>query len=459
MINCSSVGGMPGAWFTDGGNVTDCVFENIVGTSYGALFANGPVAIEGCTFTANRAVSGDGGAIHAKSSVTVKNSRFKGNKANDGGAISGLSDINVYGCEFESNTAEYEGGAVLLNKGSVENSTFTENHATREGGALSLKENGKIINSSFFKNTAGIMGGAFTTSAGKLTLDGSSFTGNTAVQGGAAHILNDAEITDCDFTENGANEGGAIYANDMKGDISGCEFNDNNAEDGAAIFINSTYTGKIKDSNFTANYARNQGGAILTKVTLEVNETIFTENLANTGAGICAYGNLKVSNSEFSENEATDRTNNVALMGNAELTTENVIPEDLTPYKPVKLEITNVTTEIVYGDTVVITLEATCEGQPISGTLFAVVDEVKYIGSVFNGKGILEINRLDVGDYTTYVTYVGDDNHTTPEEMVAFSVIKKTLELEKTLQAQTSVTSHKSQSMSPEKTSPSARAQ
>ena len=117
-------------------------------------------------------------------------------------------------------------------------------------------------------------------------------------------------------------------------------------------------------------------------------------------------------------------------MGNAELTTENVTPEDLTPYKPVKLEITNVTTEIIYGDTVVITLEATCEGQPISGTLFAVVDEVKYIGSVFNGKGILEINRLDVGDYTTYVTYVGDDAHTTPEEMVSFSVIKKTLELE-----------------------------
>ena len=430
MINCSSVGGMPGAWFNDGGNVTDCVFENVVGTKYGALFANGTVAIDGCTFTSNRAGSGDGGAIYAVTSVTVKNSRFKNNRANYGGAICGVGDANVYGCEFESNSAANDGGAVYLTKGSVENCTFTENHATSEGGALALTQAGEAINSSFYKNTAGIKGGAFTSRDGKVTLDGSSFIGNTAVQGGAAYISNDAKITDCDFAENGANEGGAIYAKDMKDDISGCAFNDNNGEDGGAIFIDSTFTGKIKDSNFTDNFARNQGGAILTKVALELNQTIFTKNLANTGAGICSYGNLKVSNSEFSENEAKDLTNNVALMGNAELTTENVTPEDLTPYKPVKLEITNVTTEIVYGDTVVITLEATCEGQPISGTLFAVVDEVKYIGSVFNGKGILEINRLDVGDYTTYVTYVGDDAHTTPEEMVSFSVIKKTLELE-----------------------------
>ena len=430
MINCSSVGGMPGAWFNDGGNVTDCVFENVVGTTYGALFANGTVAIDGCTFTANRAASGNGGAIYSKTSVTVKNSRFKNNRANYGGAICGIGDANVYGCEFESNLAANDGGAVYLPKGSVENCTFKENHATSEGGALALTQTGNVINSSFYKNTAGIKGGAFTSRDGKVTLNGCNFTNNAAVQGGASYISNDAEITDCDFAENGANEGGAIYAKNMKDDISGCAFNDNNGEDGGAIFIDSTFTGKIKDSNFTDNFARNQGGAILTKVALEVNQTTFTKNLANTGAGICSYGNLKVSNSEFSENEATDRTNNVALMGNAELTTENVIPEDLTPYKPVKIEITNVTTEIVYGDTVVITLEATCEGQPISGTLFAVVDEVKYIGSVFNGKGILEINRLDVGDYTTYVTYVGDDNHTTPEEMVSFSVIKKTLELE-----------------------------
>lgn len=147
-----------GALFIEDGNFafTNCTFTGNESTDYdgGALFHwGGSLNLNGCTFKNNRApgFSGDGGAVHSSSSITIVDCTFEGNSAKyKGGAldIGGLGSkyTEISGCTFSNNAAE-EGGAAyawsdLTLKGT---NSFVGNEPATEENGIFLPEGKKLI--------------------------------------------------------------------------------------------------------------------------------------------------------------------------------------------------------------------------------------------------------------------------------------------------------------------------
>ena len=186
--------------------------------------------VNDCDFI-NNSASNSGGAVHmSKNSYDVDgsriiNSRFNNNSANFGGAIysktDSKSDLNkVSSCNFTNNWAETSGGAVYSESSClVEKSEFTDNSA-QVGGAIFLDSNGNYV------------------------IGDSKFIKNSAIWGGAIGIYgNDNEtamayvnITSCEFLNNFANNsGGAVYS-DCNCSILGCDFTNDSARWGSAVY-------------------------------------------------------------------------------------------------------------------------------------------------------------------------------------------------------------------------------
>lgn len=185
------------------------------------------------------------------------------------------------------------------------------NKSNNRGGAMTIYQNQateqlkhQISGITFEKNTASVAGGAI--AFGKWGIEGSTkvaaqltnneFNENSARNGGAAYLEN-AELTfaDSSFTNNSATEfGGAIYVD----------------QSSSVVVDNITFTGNRVESESTGN-----GGAIFSlNGNVQVNESIFTENTSKRNGGAIAIASdnvrddsvqqLSISNSEFVSNTA-----------------------------------------------------------------------------------------------------------------------------------------------------------
>ena len=227
-------------------NIEDCTFENNHGTVNGGAINNwlGTLNISDSEFNNNYAGSGNyGGAIfNSNGDLTITNTKFNGNHADvDGGAIyDGFgtnSIINIIGCEFKDNYVTDAGGAIYIS-GTLTSSfsSFTGNYARRGGAIINL---------------------------GISTLNNCIFTQNRAeaiginVDGGA--ILNIATLTlnNCLLSQNSAKSstnaaGGAIVSGGETLTINHSTLIQNSVEginaDGGVIAL---FTG-----NLYANYNR-----------------------------------------------------------------------------------------------------------------------------------------------------------------------------------------------------------
>ncbi|MEQ1567791.1 MAG: putative metal-binding motif-containing protein [Myxococcota bacterium] len=185
------------------GNDADSGFG---GGNGGAVYLVGPISatIDGCTFDGNRA-DGSGGALMtgADASGVVSGSTFGVNEASYGGAVylGGTNDWTIDGSTFDANVATTgNGGAIRLNVAGAAvtfelfGSAFVGNSAAAYGGALAATT---------------VDGSAI----GDLVLADLSFTGNRADDGGAMSIGSVAAV-DLSRTELCANiadnDGGGI---------------------------------------------------------------------------------------------------------------------------------------------------------------------------------------------------------------------------------------------------------
>lgn len=123
-------------------NVTflNLTFANGNATYGGAIYNQGNLTINNCTFTGNTA-STNGGAIYSNGNCIVNESIFTGNTAiNFGGAIENYpGTLTVYGSTFTDNTANSAGGAAIDNWHgtlTVFGSMFTGNNAPNYGAAI-----------------------------------------------------------------------------------------------------------------------------------------------------------------------------------------------------------------------------------------------------------------------------------------------------------------------------------
>lgn len=222
------------------------------GITKGGVIQNGGTisTVENVVFNSNKS-GGKGTAIsNDKNSEigTIKNSIFSNNVSGDkGGAIhseKGVTIDAIYDSEFISNQAN-KGGAInngdSVKIGTISGIKFINNKSTGSGGALFNDKNaniGSIVNS--------------------------EFTENMAQDGGAIRNVGTIGKISADFNQNSSTvHGGAIY-NDNNGkitEITKNEFNGNKAQDNGGAIYNKNIISKVS-SNFVSNHSDKKGGAI-----------------------------------------------------------------------------------------------------------------------------------------------------------------------------------------------------
>uniref|UniRef100_UPI00388F1083 Ig-like domain repeat protein n=1 Tax=Methanobrevibacter sp. TaxID=66852 RepID=UPI00388F1083 len=244
--------------------------------------------IDSSRFVANTANGKDGGAIRYSGTTTITNSEFYENKAEYGAAIGfgQFVDLTIKGSIFANNTAVQEGGAVKARYFTIDDVDFINNTAAR-GGALYSRSN-------------------------VATLQNSRFTNNTAsIYGGALYVneeVNSLSVSNNDFIDNNANEGGAVYSNSKSVTTTNSNFYNNSANSGGAIYINKgEFT--ISGSTLENNTATIEGGAVDVRSSdgVEIKGSLLKNNSAPLGGAVYWYGNNgKIIESHFVSNNATN---------------------------------------------------------------------------------------------------------------------------------------------------------
>lgn len=277
----------------------------------GAMYNEGTLILDNVTFNKNiaqtpKAVGGGAMALVATNgnavSTTIKNSTFTNNSTesnpvyeNNGGAIyvygtSGLvgdNTLKISDSLFESNHTNKTGGAIGVNnlgpsnfEIEIKDTTFTKNNSTGYGGAIDVTTGGtgkvtiNLDHATFNSNESSKSdGGAIAYEKGNITsnISNSTFTNNTANNGGAIYNgIKNLTISNTIFDGNKTNDGGkggAIY-NAGNISLSQTEFKQSTdtiymANDSAADFSGTnTLNGSISSENATSKI-KNKGTLIL----------------------------------------------------------------------------------------------------------------------------------------------------------------------------------------------------
>jgi predicted outer membrane repeat protein len=235
-----------------------------------------------------------GGALYAQGGiVTIRGSRFTGNRGGNGGAIGNLqARFTIENTLFEANVTNPiagqfggVGGAIYIDGSGggqlvIRSSTFRDNVASRTAGAIHtyLYAGGTgmtIEDSTFEGNSTQQNGGAIYHQNGALTIARSTFANNTTRgQGGALWLLQAAptSISNSTFTGNSA---------------TGIAPNNGSSGLGGAILINASNTVTISHTTIANNHADWVGGGITGGMgggsTTTLRGTIVAHNTAANG--------------------------------------------------------------------------------------------------------------------------------------------------------------------------------
>ncbi|MBE6500496.1 MAG: hypothetical protein E7Z80_08145, partial [Methanobrevibacter thaueri] len=316
-------------------NVTNSEFnDNIADEDGGALYVGGSGVTNYVTnskFNGNKANNGHGGAIEwVASEGHILNSNFTKNSAIYGGAVYFNGDSHnssIINVRFEGNNATKNGGAIDWNakQGRLYNTTFISNYAGEYGAALCREVNatsGSGKNNTFIGNHAGIAGAALAWLGVKgININDYHFTNNTAVQyGGAIYVAKGSDncvVNMSSFTGNHlinatGGYGGAIGILANNATIINSNFTDNSANNGGALWVGSdSGNTNITNVTFDRNSARINGGAIdLSASGVTLYDARFYNNTAGVHGGAVYVGGNGTTNkvlySTFKDNSAGD---------------------------------------------------------------------------------------------------------------------------------------------------------
>jgi hypothetical protein len=263
-------------WFTN------CIFQLCsAGLGGGGLYlAQADSRIEGCLFSSCTTDHYGAGLYADYCDPNVSNSKFRNNTALNAGAGVYTKGATAYllNCDFRNNKASAGGGAFASNFGCTDtliNCVMANNKSTQAfGGAVSIAalSSAYIANCRIDSNTAPNAGGGIMIEESSMILNKTSFKDNIATSG----------------------KGGAIHVNIGKGNISGCNFLNNTAQSGGAIWafqalLNVTSTVFLNNALTSTG---NGAGAVYTESDSAVNvvNCTFFGNEGNTAGGIAKVG-------------------------------------------------------------------------------------------------------------------------------------------------------------------------
>ena len=266
--------------------------------------------------------NGTGGAILVRiySTVVIYGSQFMNNTADYGGALCGFGNsiLSLTNCSCTQNSAVIKGGVLYANESKIilKRSTLNNNKAGEMGGVLMGDQGNNVsINNCAFINNSAKLGAALHTSSNNIVIgqtaihgnraeDGvlnlyqsdciifeSTFSNNIASNTGGTAVLDRGtlSVTDSEFTENSAAQGGVLYGLNASVALNYCNIHRNMATiNGGALSLffqsklTTTYT------NFSHNTAQNDGGVVFALVqnTLIFNNGQFRSNQAGTDGGV-----------------------------------------------------------------------------------------------------------------------------------------------------------------------------
>ena len=309
-----------------GGRIQECR----VGIDGGGIFQDddGVLTIEGVYIGHNYAES-SGGGLYLKDETTIKNCEIDANetrKEHGGGIVFKGSDktLYIYGTTFNSNETYDSGGALIMDKGKaqIDGCIFKVNKCkgNSKGGAIYLCDGTQAIikNSQFNVNSSADDGGAmYVNNGAKAEVENCLFHDNEAKKGSGGAIFVDEEdgageliVSNTIFRENSCNTdlfgndgyGGAIFSEGELTIKNGCQFVENEARSGGAVYINYGECNIFSDPNeamveFIGNKTRvNHGGAIyIDDGTLNLKSTHMTSNDAlERGGAIYAEDDAEI---------------------------------------------------------------------------------------------------------------------------------------------------------------------
>jgi predicted outer membrane repeat protein len=134
------------------------------------------------------AADGFGGALYSEGFIRLEDCTFSGNSAvNYGGAICSFGGLEINRCTINGNTAGLLGGGVYsagTGSQSITNSTIAANSAVLFGGGVFHTSSLTLVHATITENNAGNKGGGvYNDFVSELTLRSSIVAGNTAPEG------------------------------------------------------------------------------------------------------------------------------------------------------------------------------------------------------------------------------------------------------------------------------------
>ena len=254
------------------------------------------------------------------------------------------AEVTIYGITFKGIRNRNTNYGAIINHGylTVNSCNFTDNKITKttfaENGGAAIFSDGELLeidNCNFINNVAPLKAStAAVTSLGyeDVSITSSRFINNTAREGGALHFKNliqfESAVASCDFEQNTAVKGSAIYVGNnsryVSVTFSGFSKNDiknnkgENAElEGGVIYVNANdaeVTLDISLSHFESNSNKDvDGGVICLDGTSNANidACIFKDNKGKVGSVILVKNpyneklRLFIESSVFANNSAT----------------------------------------------------------------------------------------------------------------------------------------------------------
>ena len=303
-----------------------------------------------------------GGAVFNNSNFSMTGGSITGNSGYYGGAVANFQECNLTAGLVENNFSSHAGGAVYMLNNYMRTLTVGSEDAPADsiifrgnynegssGGAIYSGASGSVLllgGAHFEGNHVPGNGGAIYVGSLSRMEGVNTFTGNYAgSKGGAIYLTAPAEdrrtieITNASFSENHADQGGAIGIVGADATITDCAFSSNhtNRAEGGAIFVNRLTDGDIgadvtiSGGSFSGNTANTEGGAIFGDLNcaISVSGASFTDNSSTTAGGaVCVHGveKLRLTNVTASGNSAG--TNGGALYLSYRTLTDNTDPEN-----------------------------------------------------------------------------------------------------------------------------------
>ncbi|MGA2230388.1 MAG: right-handed parallel beta-helix repeat-containing protein, partial [Tepidisphaeraceae bacterium] len=250
---------------------------------------SGDIAGDGHSYSVVTAVDSDSNTVIEGFTITGAAGPGRGGALN----VS-YSQLSIDNCTFAGDSS-YSGGAIYFNdssSSSVNNCTFTDDSAYYGGAIYSAESSISVNDSTFSSDSAapldddGAGGAVYGTFNSDSSFFGCTFSDNVAENGGAIYNTDASpSLTNCYIYNNRATVGGGMFDRGSSPTLINCQFTGNGyngAVDGGAIYDINYSSPSIINCTFSVNGAAASSGAPATVGGAIYDDTTSTPTIGNT---------------------------------------------------------------------------------------------------------------------------------------------------------------------------------